>query len=75
MSKSDAENQITSSEEIIHAIGLLTDRQKVAVLAAMLGYKQREIATMLGTNQSAASRLLERGKVLILGTRNKQNKL
>ena len=58
----DVDEQIDHAEDIIRAISRLTDRQKIAVLAAMLGYTQSETGKMMGIKQSAVHYLLQRSR-------------
>ena len=58
----DVDEQIDHAEDIIRAISRLTDRQKIAVLAAMLGYTQSETGKIMGVRQSAVSELLKRAR-------------
>ena len=61
----EIDDRIDHSAEIIAAISRLTDRQKIAVLAAMLGYTQGEIGTVLGVSQQMASIILSKGKAFL----------
>lgn len=54
----DVDEQIDHAEDIIRAISRLTDRQKIAVLAAMLGYTQSETGKILGISQQTVSTIL-----------------
>ena len=59
----DVDEQIDHAEDIIRAISRLTDRQKIAVLAAMLGYSQVETGKIMGIKQNTVSELLGRGRL------------
>ena len=58
----DVDEQIDHAEDIIRAISRLTDRQKIAVLAAMLGYTQSETGKIMGISQHAVHYLLQRSR-------------
>ena len=58
----DVDDRIDRSAEIIKAISRLTDKQKIAVLAAMLGYTQDETGKMMDTKQNTVSELLGRAR-------------
>ena len=61
----DVDEQIDHAEDIIRAISRLTDRQKIAVLAAMLGYTQSETGEIMGIKQNTVSELLKRASAVI----------
>ena len=61
----EIDDRIDHSAEIIAAISRLTDRQKIAVLAAMLGYTQAEIGKIMSTKQNTVSELLGRGRAVL----------
>ena len=61
----EVDDRIDHEVEIIEAISRLTDRQKIAVLAAMLGYTQNEIGTIMGIKQNTVSELLGRGRAIL----------
>ena len=58
----EIDDRIDHSAEIIAAISRLTDRQKIAVLAAMLGYTQAETGEIMGIRQNAVHYLLQRSR-------------
>ena len=61
----DIDEQIDHSAEIIAALSRLTDRQKIAVLAVMLGYTQAEMGDILGVSQPTASVILKSSKAAL----------
>ena len=58
----DIDDAIILSEEIVASLSVMTSRQRTVVLAAMLGFTQAEIGTMLGVGQPAVSKMLKASK-------------
>ena len=64
----EVDDRIILSEEIVAALREMTERQRVVILATMLGFTQEEIATMLGVSQQTVSIIYMRGKSILENT-------
>ena len=61
----EVNERIDHKDSVVRALALLTDCQKVVVLATMLGYTQAEIGAILGVSQPTVFNILDQCRAVL----------